>query len=855
MSENQPNKSESVRSSVWPAWDHRRTSAFLVGLVVIVIGSLIAAELIGSIAGGSASPIQVLLELAIAISAIHLVSVCAGLWFADQDLRWLVVASAFALAGLFCLAQLLGYLDGGANWQEQSALGGNSAVAVALLASVFALTAGRLNVRVATTAIGTLVVAAAILFYVLRADAGVLNAAAITSFNAGLYLVAISRALVTTRGRGIDATGAAIGLACLLGLAGEVVAFSSGSATGVAVLFCQLGVLVTLYIALFVLALLVPYGRARHAEAFFRTLVESSPAGIVLSRADRILHANQAFLDLLGFASLKQAREAYLWDLGVEDSEERESEASWSRAPDAGQGGSEKTEPVNIDSTAHGEFRDGRDRAGRGEPNTVVRRLAARDGRIIHARVEHADVVVPDGKATLTYFIDFSKTVEAQEQLKRVANYDVLTGLPNRTMLRGQLEQALRVAGRIGDMVAVLFIDLDQFKQVNDTLGHASGDELLKMVADRLRNVSRKEDTLGRLGGDEFILVGEHIQSRNGAATLAAKLIQALDTPFNLEGHEVFVGGSIGVSLYPHDAEDASTMIRNADVAMYHAKRGGGPRVAFYEEEMNARALERLELGTELRWALDRDEFEMFYQPRVDLKSGRLAGVEALLRWRSPTRGLILPEKIIPRLEESSLITQLGRQVLAKACHAAMKWRAQGFGRIPVAVNLSAAQFRGSVVEDVEVALSASGLPHEDLELEITESLLFRDYEQARVPLEKLTAKGVRAALDDFGTGYSSLSSLHHLPVHFVKIDRSFVQALQPGRNTIVAAIVNVAHTLGMRVIAEGVETTDQRDILIELGCDEMQGYLFARAMSAEEFLVWLGKHHKPQLVAVSDDS
>ena len=270
---------------------------------------------------------------------------------------------------------------------------------------------------------------------------------------------------------------------------------------------------------------------------------------------------------------------------------------------------------------------------------------------------------------------------------------------------------------------------------------------------------------------------------------------------------------------------------------------------------MNARALERLELGTELRWALDRDEFELFYQPRIDLKRGRLAGVEALLRWRSPARGLVLPEKFIPRLEESGLITQLGRQVLAKACHAAMGWRAQGYGRIPVAVNLSAAQFRGSVVEDVELALSASGLPHEDLELEITESLLFRDYEQARAPLEKLTAKGVRAALDDFGTGYSSLSSLHHLPVHFVKIDRSFVQALQPGRNTIVAAIVNVAHTLGMRVIAEGVETTDQRDILIELGCDEMQGYLFAPAMSAEEFPGWLRMHHKPQLFAVSDDS
>ncbi len=296
-------------------------------------------------------------------------------------------------------------------------------------------------------------------------------------------------------------------------------------------------------------------------------------------------------------------------------------------------------------------------------------------------------------------------------------------------------------------------------------------------------------------------------------------------------------------------------MIHNADVAMYHAKRGGGPRVAFYQAEMNARALERLDLGTELRWALDREEFELFYQPRVDLKTGRIAGVEALLRWRSPVRGLVLPERIIPILEESGLIVPLGRKALAKACHAAMQWRSEGFGRIPVAVNLSAAQFRGSVVEDIELALSASGLPHEDLELEITESLLFRDYEQARVPLEKLTAKGIRSALDDFGTGYSSLSSLHNLPVHFVKIDRSFVQALQPGRNTIVAAIINVAYTLGVRVIAEGVETVEQRDVLIELGCDEMQGHLYALAMSEADFVSWLRTHRKPHLIAISDDT
>jgi diguanylate cyclase (GGDEF)-like protein/PAS domain S-box-containing protein len=795
-------------------------------MVVVVV---IAAGLAGSSGYSLPYATYMIVELLIVIGAAHIVSVCAGLWFADRELKWLVLAIAFGIAVCFSIGQLLGYLDGvpidaGSNLMWGWAR--DSAVCVALLASVFVMSAPGLGARLTVLVGICLLVAGAALFVLLHTGADLAGyGERVALFNAVLYLVALARAAFGLRADGRDGVLVALGCATLFGLLSELGRTFAGGATEDVVLLLRVAVFATLYYGLFVLGLLRPYRYARHAEAFFRTLVESSPAGIVLSRAGRILHANQAFLDLMGFESLNKAREALLWDLEAQDPEEAE------------------------------RYHRARERGDRGVPNTVVRRLAARDGRVIHARVEHADVNMPDGGATLTYFIDFSKTVEAQEQLKRIANYDVLTGLPNRTMLREQLEQALRVATRTEDMVAVLFIDLDQFKQVNDTLGHASGDELLKLVAYRLKEVCRKEDTLGRLGGDEFIVVGQHVQSRSGAATLAAKLIQALDTPFNLEGHEIFVGGSIGVSIFPHDAPDASTMIRNADVAMYHAKRGGGPRVAFYEEEMNARALERLELGTELRWALDRDEFELFYQPRVDLKTGRISGVEALLRWRSPSRGLVLPEKFIPRLEESGLITQLGRQVLAKACHAAMEWRSRGNGRIPVAVNISAAQFRGSVVEDVELALSASGLPHEDLELEITESLLFRDYEQARVPLEKLTAKGVRAALDDFGTGYSSLSSLHHLPVHFVKIDRSFVRALQPGRNTIVAAIVNVAHTLGMRVIAEGVETVEQRDILIELGCDEMQGYLFARAMPAEEFSGWLSAHSAPQLFAVRQDS
>jgi len=819
-----------VPPAAWPGQISIGHVALGIGLVASLLLLLFAVGAGGQLQGGHKGAMHALFELLIVVGATHVVSVCTGLWLSYREPRWLVLAAGFAIVSTFYIGHLIYFTEAVTTEAQRNDIWAwalESVVCVVLLVSVLMVAAPRVNARIAVLAASGLVgLSAILLLFSGQIQNAVGDGGAVPAFNAVVCLVALGYVSVQLRTRARNGALVMLGAATVL----ELLAQLSDLFTSITYVDTGLGyslrffAFAAIYYGLFVLGLLRPYRYARNAEEFFRTLVASSPAGIALTREGRILHANQAFLDLTGFDTLDKAKEAYIWDLDAQDPAENE------------------------------RYHLARERGDRSLPNTVVRRLTARDGRMVHARVEHADVEMPDGRATLTYFIDFSKTVEAQEELQRMANYDVLTGLPNRSLLRGQLDQALRVAGRIGDLVAVLFIDLDQFKQVNDTLGHASGDELLKMVAHRLKSVCRKEDMLGRLGGDEFLVIGQHIRTRNGAATLAAKLIRALDTPFDVEGHKMYVGGSIGISIFPNDGEDASTLIRNADVAMYHAKRGGGPRVAFYEEEMNARALERLELGTELRWALDREEFELFYQPRVDLRTGRIAGAEALLRWRSPVRGLVLPDRFVPILEESGLIVQLGRQVLAKACHAAMEWRSAGFGRIPVAVNLSAAQFRGSIVEDIELALSASGLPHEDLELEITETLLFRDYEQARVPLEKLTAKGIRAALDDFGTGYSSLSSLHNLPVHFVKIDRSFVQALEPGRNTIVAAIINVAHTLRMRVIAEGVETEEQRDVLIELGCDEMQGHLFAAAMSEEDFVAWLRTHRTPHLIAIRDD-
>ncbi len=822
-----------VPSAAWPG----QISIGHVALGVVLIASLLlflfAVGVSDQLLGDDEEALHALLELLIVIGATHVVSVCTGLWLSHRDPRWLVLATGFAIVSGFYIGHLINYSEAlAANTELNNiwiwAWAQESVVCVVLLLSVIMVAARKVtDLTAVQIAAGLIIVGATLLLLPGEIQESAGRGRAVPAFNAVVCLAALVFVSVQLRLRARNGALVMLGAATVLELLAQLAdLFSSEtyfhSGLGNSLRFFAFA---AIYYGLFVLGLLRPYRYARHVEEFFRALVASSPAGIALTRAGRILHANQAFLDLAGFETLEKAKEAYIWDLDAQDPEENE------------------------------RYYLARESGDRSLPNTVVRRLTSRDGRMVHARVEHADVELPDGRATLTYFIDFSKTIQAQEELQRIANYDVLTGLPNRSLLRGQLDQALRVAGRIGDLVAVLFIDLDQFKQVNDTLGHASGDELLKMVALRLTGACRKEDMLGRLGGDEFLVIGHHIRSRNGAATLASKLIRALDTPFDLEGHKMYVGGSIGVSIFPQDGEDAGTLIRNADVAMYHAKRGGGPRVAFYEEEMNARALERLELGTELRWALDREEFELFYQPRVDLRTGRVAGAEALLRWRSPVRGLVLPERFIPILEESGLIVQLGRQVLAKACHAAMQWRSEGFGRIPVAVNVSAAQFRGSVVEDIELALSASGLPYEDLEIEITESLLFRDYEQARVPLETLTAKGIRAALDDFGTGYSSLSSLHNLPVHFVKIDRSFVQDLQPGRNTIVAAIINVAQTLRMRVIAEGVETAEQRDALIDLGCDEMQGHIFAPAMSEADFIAWLRKHRTPHLIAISDDT
>jgi diguanylate cyclase (GGDEF)-like protein/PAS domain S-box-containing protein len=768
-------------------------------------------------------------ECLVLIVAGHIVSASYGLWLTSREPKWLLLACGFALTTVLNFGHVLLYASIVVpNPDPFSALFvwvHEAMACFAMLAAAWVVTEQKISGRgTAWLAAAMVLVFAALLVFNEQASRLIESSwmqRGNNFLNILFCLIAVlhigSRAISGDRTPGIVIVGAAIAVE---GIAQSSFVFTRQVSDAYTTLghAYKLIAFALLYYGLFFTNFLRPYEIIRKTEALFRTLVERSPAGITLTRKGKIVHANRAFLQMFGFPDLEAARQVRLWELDSDES--MDAATRW---------------PSDKEETG-----------------SFMRRALRYDGSVIHVKVECEIVDMPGGRATLGYFVDLSDAVNAQNELQRLVNYDPLTSLPNRTLLRDRLEQAIRIGQRTGDLVAVLFIDLDQFKEVNDTLGHATGDDLLKLVADRLKDVCRREDTFGRLGGDEFLVIAHRLPTPEAASVLANKLITALEQPFDLQGRELYVGGSIGISLFPRDASDAGTMIKNADVAMYQAKRGGGPRVCFYSEEMNADAMERLEIGAELRRALEREEFEVHYQPKIDLADGRVVGVEGLLRWRSPTRGMVPPANFVSILEETGLIAPVGRFILAKACHDAMEWRAAGLGRVAVTVNLSPAQFRGSrLADDIEFALQASGLPYEDLEVEITESLLFEDLEQARTTLERLTNKGVRCTLDDFGTGYSSLSSLHYLPVHGVKVDRTFTQALQPGSSTIVAAIINVAHTLGMRVTAEGVETEIQREILRELGCDHIQGYIVAPPMSHDDLTVWLKSHRVPHLVSV----
>lgn len=431
-------------------------------------------------------------------------------------------------------------------------------------------------------------------------------------------------------------------------------------------------------------------------------------------------------------------------------------------------------------------------------------------------------------------FSDISSIKRSEEELKRLAYQDSLTGLPNRLLLLDRINHAIRRAARTSARFAVLFIDLDRFKNINDTLGRQTGDELLMAVAWRIGQRLRAEDTLSRLGGDEFILLMEEISSEQQAAQLARDLLRLLSKPYQVAGHDIFLSASIGISLHPEDGDDAETLIKHADTAMYRAKEGGRNGYQFYTREQSVAAFQRFSLEAALHRALERGEFELHYQPQMDLASGRVTAMEALLRWRHPDIGLIPPDQFIPVAEETGLILPIGEWVLHTACVEALQCQALCGEALTVAVNLSPLELqRGEPVERIQRVLASSGLDPGLLELEITESSAMRRGEESIAMLHQLTALGVRLAIDDFGSGYSNLGYLKRLPVSTLKIDRVFIRDLPGGAEdaAITRAIIALGHSLNLRVLAEGVETPEQRDFLKALGCDMQQGFLLARPL------------------------
>jgi diguanylate cyclase (GGDEF)-like protein/PAS domain S-box-containing protein len=483
---------------------------------------------------------------------------------------------------------------------------------------------------------------------------------------------------------------------------------------------------------------------------------------------------------------------------------------------------------VRNDGEWHGELRC-RTKGGEERPESVtIRALRDDQGRLTHY---------------LVFFSDLAACKAQEDRANFLAQHDPLTGLPNRHLLGDRLLHALASASRHGGQVALLFLDLDRFKVINDSLGHRVGDLLLCSVAARLKALIREEDTVARLGGDEFVFVIPQFERSEIPAHVAQKIIWAMAQPHDIEGQHFTTGASVGISLYPGDAKDGEQLIRNADSAMYKAKARGGNCYEFYTANMTSRAMERLILENSLRGGLERNEFMIFYQPKVEVATGRVAGAEALLRWSHPVFGVLSPDKFIPVAEETGLIVEIGDWVLRGACRQNKRWQEQGLAPVPISVNVSARQCKQGLAALVRRALDESGLAPQYLELELTESTLMAD---VAALLHELKSMGVQLSIDDFGTGYSSLSYLKHFPIDSLKIDKSLIAEIGIGdRNSAIAgAAISLAHSLNLKVVAEGAYAAWQARYLRERGCDLVQGYYYGRPLPANKFAALL-RHRK----------
>jgi diguanylate cyclase (GGDEF)-like protein/PAS domain S-box-containing protein len=480
------------------------------------------------------------------------------------------------------------------------------------------------------------------------------------------------------------------------------------------------------------------------------------------------------------------------------------------------------------------------------EDNTKVRLkgnyiLVGRDGN--ETAIEHSAAPIHDQHGSILgaviVFRDVIVSRERRLQMLHLAEHDALTDLPNRLLLNDRLTRSIALARRYGRRLAVLFLDCDRFKHINDTLGHAIGDQVLRSVAKRLTTCVRESDTVSRHGGDEFLVLLSEVDHPEDAGLIAEKIVSSIGEPHFVLGHELTMTVSVGIALYPEDGQDAQSLIMRADTAMYHAKNTGRNRVGFYRHDMEVPATKRSSIESELRRALDKQEFELYYQPTIDLETGVISGAEALMRWRHPERGIIPPDQFIPAAEASGLIIPMGRWALREACRQAKAWQNAGLPPIPIAVNVSALQFRtAGFFEDIQRFLKEWSLSARYLELELTESALMADSASTTSLLEVLKRNGLVLKVDDFGTGPSSLSYLQRCPVDVLKIDQSFVADIEPAPDgaPLVRAVIAMGKSLGCRIVAEGVETMQQFAYLRAENCDEGQGYHFSPPVNAETF-------------------
>ena len=486
-------------------------------------------------------------------------------------------------------------------------------------------------------------------------------------------------------------------------------------------------------------------------------------------------------------------------------------------------------------------------------PYLVEHRIIGEDGRESWVE-QQADVVFGDNETPLRVFgtvQDVSDRKRTEQQIHQLAYYDALTGLPNRELFRRHAERALRGAKSNGQRFAMIFLDLDEFKYINDTLGHDAGDELLCKIADYLQHSIRPSDlvaklatenstqaSLSRLGGDEFTLLLPDLQDIEGAARVADRVLEQLRRPIKIQGKEFFVTGSMGIALYPNDGDSVDTLLKNADIAMYHAKQSGRNNYRFYARHMDEWVQMRLSMESKLKRALEREELSLHYQAKVEIETGRIIGVEALLRWYNPEMGQVSPARFIPIAEETGVIVPIGEWVLETACRQAQTWRQAGLAPVNMAVNFSSHQFRrGGLIASVEQVLASTGWDAQWLELELTESVIMENAEETIRILNQLKQMGITLSVDDFGTGYSSMAYLKRFPLDVVKIDQSFVKDITTDANdaTIIKAIIALARGLSLTSIAEGVETEEQLNFLRRHGCDQVQGYLVNRPLPAEQ--------------------